>query len=352
MKKSIKILLTIAILGSAINESKAQIDFGTFLEAGVGDANQLLESYFEPAFVGFGFGMNSGWYNTAKPHKFLGFDLSISASAAIVPDAKQFFTFNNSDYENVFFSDGSSVELPTLFGPNLGADDLPQLTFRDILDVDNDGDFREELIRISAPTGLGIDTDFPVNAVPTPMIQLGIGLFKGTEVKLRIIPETLTQSLFGDDDEFGLKVFGIGVMHDIKQWLPASKLLPFDLSLFVGYTNLNATMKLDPDDPTSDQVARFDASAVTAQAVISKKLALFTAFAGLGWAKSDVDFTLEGRYETESSVLVDPIAFNFSNSGLRANVGLRIKLLFLTLTGEYAIQEYNTITGTVGFSFR
>lgn len=340
MKSLFKITLAACFLAVMANRSYAQIDFDTFLEAGIEDANTLLESYMEPAFVGFGIGMNSGWYNTAKPHKFLGFDLNLSISAAKVPDSKQFFTFRDSDYSNVRLSNPSDNRLPTLFGPNLGADDLPELTFLD-------PGTGQELVRITGPTGLGIDEDLPINAVPVPMIQLGVGLFKGTEVKLRYIPE---QNFDDNGEEQGsVKLFGIGVMHDIKSLLPADKLLPFDLSLFVGYTALTSNVYVDA---AAGQFAEFDASALTAQVVASKKLAIFTAFAGVGYAKSDIDFGLKGNYTTETTTYTDPINFNFSNSGLRANVGFRLRLLIFNISGEYAIQEYNTYTLGFGVGFR
>lgn len=340
MKSLFKITAVSCFLTLVVSQSYAQIDFDSFLEAGVEDANQLLESYMEPAFVGFGIGMNCGWYNTAKPHKFLGFDLNFSISAAKVPDSKQFFTFRDADYNNVRLSNPNDNRLPTLFGPNLGADDLPELTFLD----PNSG---QELVRITSPTGLGIDEDLPINAVPVPMIQLGVGLFKGTEVKLRYIPE----QNFDDngEDQGSVKLFGIGVMHDIKSFLPADKLLPFDLSLFVGYTSLTSNVYVDSD---ANQFAEFDASAITAQVVASKKLAILTAFAGVGYAKSDIDFGLKGNYTTETTTYTDPINFNFSNSGLRANVGFRLRLLIFNISGEYAIQEYNTYTLGFGVGFR
>lgn len=340
MKSLFKITFASCLLTLILNQSYAQIDFDTFLEAGVADANTLLESYMEPAFVGFGIGMNSGWYNTAKPHKFLGFDLNLSISAAKVPDSKQFFTFRDADYQNVRLSNPNDNRLPTLFGPNLGADDLPELTFLD----PNSGN---ELVRITAPTGLGIEEDLPINAVPVPMVQLGVGLIKGTELKLRFIPE----QTFDDngEDQGSVKLFGIGVMHDIKSLLPADKLLPLDLSLFVGYTSLTSNVYVDA---AADQFAQFDASAITAQIVASKKLAIFTAFAGVGYAKSDIDFALKGDYTTETSTFTDPINFNFSNSGLRANVGFRLRLLIFNISGEYAIQEYNTYTIGFGLGFR
>lgn len=344
MKRIYRTFLALLIVAGFGTKAYAQIDFDSFLEAGIGDAGKLLEQYMQPAFEGFGYGMNSGWYNTAKPHKFLGFDVSASLSMARVPDSRQFFTFDNSDYTNVFYADGNNVRIPTLFGPNLGPDDLPELSFRDFDDIDNDGNTMEELIRISAPTGLGIDEgDIPWNAVPVPMAQIGIGLFKGTEVKLRYIPE---QNI---DDEGSIKMFGIGIMHDIKQYLPGDKLLPFDLSIFAGYTSLTSEVYIDED---ADQLVEFDASSWTVQGVISKKILFFTAFAGLGYSNYDVKFNMLGNFSTESETLVDPISLQFKNNGVRTNVGLRIKLLFLTLTGEYALQEYNTITAGVGVSIR
>ena len=99
-------------------------------------------------------------------------------------------------------------KLPTNFGPNLGTDDLPELRF-----IDDNGD---ERIRISTPTGLNIEevNGVPFNGVPVPMAQVGIGLFKGTEVKLRHMPE------IDFDGEGSFQMFGIGVMHDIKSYLP------------------------------------------------------------------------------------------------------------------------------------
>lgn len=316
---------------------RAQVDFDSFLEAGIADANKLLEGYLQPAFLGFGYGMANGWYNTAKPHKVLGFDLSVTVSAARVPTSAEFFTFRNSDYSNVRFDGATSVDIPTMFGPNLGADDLPQLTFLD----PNSG---EEVVRISSPTGLGLEEDLlPFNAVPVPMVQLGLGLPKGFELKLRYVPE----QTFEDDGS--VKLFGIGLMHDIKQWLPGEKILPFDLSAFVGYTSLTAKAFIDQN---IGQTAEFTANSIVVQAVASKKILFLTAFAGLGYSNFDVGFNMLGTYTTETTSFTNPISLNYKQGGLRTNVGVRLKLLFLTITGEYAFQEYNTMSIGAGISIR
>jgi hypothetical protein len=333
-----KILLVVGLSLTLTNVSKAQLDFDSFLEAGISDANTLLQSYLEPGFQGIGYGINSGWYNTARPHRSLGFEISITASAARVPSSAQFFTFNNSDYQNVRLSDNNRNQLPTLFGPNLGADDLPELTFLD-------PDTGEEVIRISAPTGLGIEETLPFVAVPLPMVQFSLGLIKGTDLKLRYVPATS----FGEDNDVELNLFGFGIMHDVKQYIPGIKALPFDLSAFFGYTNLKTTYAVDPD---LNQFAEFETKGTIIQALVSKKLAFVTAYGGIGYAQSNTTFGLKGDYATESETFTDPIDLSYENSGVRANVGLRLRLAFFNLFGEYAFQEFNTITVGIGFSFR
>lgn len=338
MRLYTKIVLIVGLSFSLSNMAKAQVDFDSFLEAGIADANKLLESYLEPGFQGLGYGINGGWYNTARPHQSFGFELSISAAAAIVPTSAQFFTFNNSDYQNVRLSDNSRNQLPTLFGPNLGADDLPELTFLD-------PDSGQELIRISAPTGLGFDEEFPLNAVPTPMVQLSVGLIKNTDIKLRYVPATT----IGEDEDAEVELFGLGIMHDIKQHIPVIKNLPFDLSVFAGFTNMKTTLAVDA---SANQFAELETKGTLIQALVSKKLAFITAYGGIGYSKATTTFNLLGNYTTETSTFTDPISLAYENNGLRANVGLRLRLLFFNIFGEYAFQEYNTATVGIGFSFR
>ncbi|MFT5953341.1 MAG: hypothetical protein ACI8QD_000177, partial [Cyclobacteriaceae bacterium] len=87
-----KLLITLSFVMAA-SSAFSQINFDTFLEAGVEDANTMLGNYLEPAFIGLGYGLNSGWYNTGKPHKLLGFDITTGVSLATVPTDARFFTF-------------------------------------------------------------------------------------------------------------------------------------------------------------------------------------------------------------------------------------------------------------------
>jgi len=347
MKRIYTFLLALTLVFSTFS-AKAQLDIGFLLEAGANDANTYLSNYMAPAFRGLGFGMNGGWYQTAKPHKSLGFDLSVSLIASQVPAADEFFTFNNSEFENFYFAGGNSVQVPTMFGPNLGADDLPQLTVRDFSDIDSDGDLQEDLIRISAPTGLGLQEGdlgdiLPFNAVPVPMVQLGVGLVKGTDLKVRFIPE----QTIGDDATISL--MGFGLLHDVTQWLPGENIFPLSLSVFAGFTQLNTEIFLD-DSKT--QSMSLEANSFTGQVIASKKILFFTPYVGLGFASSTSNVDLLGRFETENSVLTDPLSFEYEDSGFRANAGLTLELAVIRLNVDYAFQEYNTLTVGFGISIR
>ncbi len=332
MLKKYTAIIVLAVIGM---QAKAQIDFSTFLEGGVQDANRIMESYLEPAFLGFGYGINSGWYNTAKPHKLLGFDITPTVTMAMIPSDAEFFTFDDAGFTNISLNPNSPTnQAPTLFGPNLPADQLP------LLDYTSGGN----TISLTSPTGLGLDEEIPFNAVPSGMVQVGIGLVKNTDLKLRIVPTIESEG------EFEFSMFGIGVMHDLKQWIPGFKQLPFDFSGFVGWNRINTTIFLDEDNP--DQFSEFSTSGFTLQGIVSKKLAILTLFGGLGFSTTKTNFTLNGTYDTDAGTFTDPIDFDFTSGGPRINVGMRLKLLILTLHADYAIQKYNTLTLGVGLSIR
>jgi len=313
-----------------------------FLEGGVENGSALLGNYMRPAFEGLGYALNSGWYNTGKPHKLLGFDITFGPAFALVPESRKFSTFDPSQYTNMGIAaplnpnSPYADRMPTMFGPNLNADDLPFLVF-------NEGTADE--IRVTVPTGIGLDEILPFPAaVPGVYAQVGIGLIKNTDVKLRLLP----QQKF---DGFTTSMFGIGVMHDVKQWIPGLKLLPFDLSGFFAFSRMNNSFAFDESDP--NKVLNFNVNGTTFQGIISKKLALLTVYGGLGYMSSSTDFNMKGEYEIQSgATFTDPISIKSNSGSMRANVGMRIKILVLTISAEYAIQEYNTLTAGIGIAVR
>ena len=350
-----------------ISVSNAQ-SFEDLLSIGPEDAGTYLESYISPAMQSFGVGMAGNWYNTAKPHKLLGFDVTVGASIANIPDAEKLFTFNSANFQNLQYSGGNNSNLPTLVGgPATGelfinADqqiENPQTG--ESITIEND-------IRFAAPDGVDLE-DLPIVGTPAPSLQIGVGLIKNTEVKIRFIPTSLIES----DNFQSPRYFGIGVLHDFKQWIPGMKLMPFDLSAFFGWTTLEATQSLSVDVSEGDGSfttgvsgegeAVLAASATTFQVLISKKLAVLTPYAGVGFNVVRSSIQVNGDYEisvseslsgeTETLEYVDPVDLQFDGAGgPRLTVGARLKLLILTIHADYTLQKYNTFSAGIGLSIR
>ena len=91
----VRFMVTALTLGLAINQAYSQ-SFGEILSGGTGDANMYLENYAAPAINSFGVGLADGWYNTAKAHKLVGFDITTSFNIAKIPDEDYLFEFTRS----------------------------------------------------------------------------------------------------------------------------------------------------------------------------------------------------------------------------------------------------------------
>ena len=64
----------------------------TILRDDISDGQRIIEAYFNPLVESLGAGLNNGWYNTAKPHNFAGFDFTISLSTVIIPNEVKTFS--------------------------------------------------------------------------------------------------------------------------------------------------------------------------------------------------------------------------------------------------------------------
>ncbi|MEM1407878.1 MAG: DUF6588 family protein [Bacteroidota bacterium] len=343
------IFLAGAVMCCAVFQAQAQEDLDQLLEAGLEDANILVEGYLAPALRGFGMSLSNGWYNTAAAHKPLGFELIITANAAYVPDEELFYIPRNLNNTALIFPD----QAPTIFG----TDDetaIPRYAYTYQEEVN--GTLETFTGTFDGPEGLNVEDEIGLQAVPVPMVNLGIGIVKNTDLKIRWTPEIDV----GDDGNF--KLIGFGLLHDIKQHIPGLKRVPFNLSVFVGFTDVTSEITFEEDDPSSgvttdDGRALFDVNTWTFQALASKKFSVLTIYGGLGYNVVNSELDLEGEYVVfddfgQSISYVDPISLSFESSGFRATAGLRLKFGVFSLHTDYTFQEYNTLTVGIGFGFR
>ncbi len=354
------IVAGLAIVVSSLQVSAQNIDINIneITQSGSEDMSTYMGHYVKPFMDAFGTGMTAAWYNTAKNHEKLGFDLSISMSLVVVPDENKLFTFNESEYRNLYlFPRGpTTAQVPTMMGP----DPKPAQQLQADGTVENNTILSTPF---DAPGGIedGLQEAIPFakSSAPVPMVQFGLGTIKNTDIIVRWTPYLR----LGANDKTELKIFGLAIKHDIKQWIPGLKMVPFDLSILVGYTKMDMIYQFvtDPANPVvviTDGEGLFKLNTWTFQALISKQISVVTFYGGIGYNTVSSNLKMNGLYEFDDitgTVTVgvrDPVDADFSLNSARLTAGVRLKLAVFTLHGDYTFQEYNTFTFGLGFSVR
>ncbi|MBN2484833.1 MAG: hypothetical protein JXB34_02550 [Bacteroidales bacterium] len=325
---------------------------GDFFGSGPQNAEILFKSYFAPWTNALGASLNGGWYNTAKSHKPLGFDITFTTSVAIVPEVDKTFNLGMIGLQGVT---PVNVLTPTVAGSRDGGQ---------LIRYTPVSSFPDQYAEFTTPQGTG------VSIMPTPMLKIGIGTFKDTDIDFRYVPD-VSLGKFG---EMGL--WGIGIKHGIKQWIPVvSKVPVFQLAVQGGYTQFSTAFDISvtPEsyglsgtgDYTNQQVSLL-VNSFTANILVGASLPVIDFYGGAGFATTNANLKLAGYYPipvvqageiTTVQSHLDPIDVEITNSDgsktkPRLNAGIRIKMGVLTLHGDYTYANYSVVTTGIGISFR
>ncbi len=334
-------------------------DFGQIVAASLPDANKYATEYMRPFGEGEIYNQSRGWFNTAKVHKRFGFDITIRGQFAIIPAGNENFLFRNADYSTLKLSGtlATSATLPTFMGGTTNQE----------LEVNTTANGQNVKAKFTAIGGIGDDLKqnisfLPLSA-PLPVVQVGFGLFKNTDVKVRYFPKTSFS-----DVEIG--VMGIAVQHEFSNYLPFIKKVPFlHLSALAGYTTTTATYKpkfgasSPVQNPNKNALADYQISALTVQAIASVKLAFFEVYTSIGYMSGKSTLAFKGDYNisyqnqppgtgSQTVTVTDPIAVTYKVSGVSNTWGARVNIFFLKVFADYTFAEYKGASAGIAFSFR
>jgi len=360
----------------------AQKDISNIFKAGASDLNKVAEGYLTPAGNCFSAGMGLNWYNSAEVHKPFGFDITVGAGLIHVPLADQVFSLVG--LTNLK-ANGGATEAPTLVGSGKGVT-LDLMQPQTLANGSANPLYPGKITSFTTPAGLS-------TFVPAASIQFTIGLPVINDVSVRFVPKV---SFSGVD----ISMWGIGIKHDFKQWIPVINELPFDAAILLAYNEFNlkygfpVSSQITPAtlvsnafayEPTttdySNQSMNMTANASTANILFSKEWAFFTPYVGFGVTKSSFNFTMAGNYPVLGDVktqvvntggvnqtvpvlsngkpvisidnYVDPIKVSSSDIMPNATIGLRLRLFWiLTLSGQYTFQKYPATSIGVGINIR
>jgi hypothetical protein len=324
-------------------------------------AENNAQGYLGPIVTAFGTGANSGTFHRAKPHKILGFDLTLNATMVTIPEEAQEFEFyiptqtipvtvtynhpidgaTDVTMDVPFNTLYSPTNVPSFFGDTDGGlipvnetetEDaikahLVDNTPLDATQVENTlgsdiSTIVGNLPALETPGGIGI----PI--WPSIMPQFSVGLPMNVELTFRgFSTET------PDGDEVSFKGFGAKV--GFSEFIP---LFPVALSAGFYSTNLNLV-----------DVVTATNTILTLQA--SKSIPFITVYGGLGLENSKMNV----EYEFDPGVGLDAVPIEFEMKGdnkTRFIAGLRLKLALLSINADINAGEYTAYNLGVGLTLR
>ena len=322
------------------------------LALAAGDAGHLGKNYVNPFVKGFMYDLNSGWYTTAKTHNKFGFDLTINPSISFVPTSEEFFTFVSDDYQYLTLPNGET-RVPTVMSTS-----EHETLVR--VEIPYEGGF-QKVAEFNMPKGIA--SDLPLNAVPVPMAQIGMGLFANTDVKVRLVPNITIE------EDFSFSLFGLGLQHDLTQYFNIEK-SPLNISVLGAFTNMKTAYRIE-NDPAYQNVevkngeAEFKVNAWTIQGIASLDFKLITFYGAVGYNNGKTTAKMKGEYILTydlidvggiaigevSETIYNPVNQSFQANGVRGTLGTRLNLGFFKIFADYTLQEYNTLTAGIALSF-
>lgn len=368
-KNRFKILLTAVAFCGFSSPAFAQLEgAGEILRASEGDATLILQEYLRPLGQGVGAGLNSGWFNTAKTHNFLGFSLGFRMNLYMVPEEFQSFDLTKLNLTSLQYTGkGGNIPVtsPTFSGES--GETTPRMWLN--APPPNQS---TRITEFDLPEGIGV----PYAGFPT--IQGSVGLLFGTDVMIRFVPTTEIP----DFGEFGM--MGFGVKHNVKQWIPVVNMLPIDISAYFGTNTvtLNAGFEVDPptqtsngqpirQDPSLDfsgQGVEFKATTTSYGLIVGKSIPLISVYASLGQETALTEVGVLGRYPQVvprvptagapqqwqvTATSNNPVSLEFDNgTTMRATVGASLKLLFFRINADYSMGEFPVASAGLAFTLR
>ncbi len=335
MKKKFFYLLMII----AVSPLSAQDNLGRLLASGVEDTRTFAADYFRPGAEASMYNLSSGWYQSAEVKGKLGFEFSIVGSGAVNLGEHQTFLMNTADYHNLEFADGSSEkEVASLLGHNLAPVEV-YMTY--------DTPLGTERTSIMLPEGLAAAG---VNFVPSAFLQARLGIFKGTEIKARYFPRVQYEDVEAE-------LYGAGIQHEITSWLfPVD--MPVAISGIVAYTRMNGSYDFTRQNYVEGENQRVKTEMDTwlFSGIVSTNLPVVNFYGGLGYVSGSSNTAMLGTYvvrDEQSGYKIaeveDPFTLDDEIAGMKASLGVSLKMGFVKLHADYSFQEYETLSAGLHF---
>lgn len=360
-----KLSVILVVLATTFSTTMAQTE-----NFGLKEVDPYFSAYLKPFGQAMATSLSGGWTHTAKVHGTLGFDITFSGSYVKVPSSD--FNINTTDLNMPKYDFGIASTVPTIAGKQ--DSDLPEIK-RKL----NNGEISDVAFEALKGGNVNFGGMFAV--------QAAVGLPKGTELIVRLMPDiskSANNALSSNDISLEkTNMWGLGVKHDIKQWIPVVAKVPFlQISGLFSYSKFQTgfsgeMMTLDPErfelqvatdagvvaDTWDNQKFSVAMSSFTGNLLVGANIPVFQPYIGLGFNSSNFEAGFKGNYPTfeintdDDSAIVDgyetdPLTSSSKETNFNFQAGARLKLGFFVFHYTFTAQKYKMHTGGIAFTFR
>ncbi len=289
----------------------------------------LVRGYTQPLVTAFGSGISTGLFHSAYSHDPFGFDFGVRGIFVTIPTSAHYFNGKamicSLTIQGVVCDSVEIENMSTVFGP------------------------AESTLVLASGNAVAVPPVIPggfnMSYVPLVVPQLNIGLIAGSEIALRYLPFRF----HGSDVNF----FGIGFKQEITK-LPGIDAVPMPFAIALGA----AYQAFYIDDELGEQVV--NSRTWNVQFLVSKRLAVFEPFAGVGIEGTKVYYPYEFKYDipdpnNPGSLITITEEIDIEMHGeneYRAMFGFSLRFGFLMLHYDYNIMPYATHNAMIALSVR
>ena len=322
--------------------------------------------YSEPAITAFGSNMNSGWFS-GLPSAANGLHVKlrfVAVGSLFTDDSRRFssmgqFRFSSAQVDDILEYSGITrstvtensynsikneilnenwyvqIQGPTIVGSN---EEYLQVVFpgKDNITVEYpDGSTQTKSVesyKVSVEEVTGFLNELPL--LPTPALQLDFSSVFGTGISFRYFPEI-------DIEDLGkINLWGIGLTHNIKYWLPAY--FPVNIGAAFYF------QKLDVGTIFHNTSAKFGL-------YVSKDFGSFISFspyAGISYESSKTQIQYDYKFDTPVGTQDVNLSVDYSPSNMAAfTIGAAVDFPVVSLNVDFKFAKTKTASLGLGFGF-
>lgn len=312
-----KNLLLLLILFSNLLFIRAQKDVLNFLQVPE-IMNGAADAYLNPMAQMLGSNLQTSWYSSAKTHRFFGFDVSIGLASSAMPGTKRGYHLTQlpgfDDYYKI--KDGSFSIAANVAGKT---ENYPI--------IKNRISGREVLL----PKGEGQDN------ISLPIISGGLGLPYNTELRVKLMPK-IDMGGMGN-----LYQYGLAIKHSVKEYIPGLNKIPaMSLAVFGAYSTINSNVQYISSS-TSGQQLNGNVKGFTGRLLLGFDVPVFSAFMGLGYSSSSIEYALKGNYFVgdvlDELEVKDPLTVKYDIGNMALDFGVKAKVGIVQIFAAYSPGE-------------